>query len=121
MMSNPKLSPCQYCKCTDIEIIGKKFYRVICCTCGTTIPNSTMIYLPKNVSQERAIDLWNWSCRLKPCPFCGSRHVYMGDNARGKFPYYALCGGCGARSVLCDAPETVEEMWNMRNGVRDDE
>lgn len=54
---------------------------------------------------------------LKPCPFCEATYISLRDDSecQKKFPFYAECQNCGARSGVCDSPETVFELWNSRS------
>lgn len=49
--------------------------------------------------------------KLKPCPFCGSKDVYIENvSKRSRAHYIVLCAGCGARSreVTTGWPPRVE-------------
>ena len=61
--------------------------------------------------------------RLKPCPFCGYKEVYVrvyeADGIRRfRRRYSVLCdysyGGCGSESGHYYTPEEAVVMWNQR-------
>ena len=61
------------------------------------------------------------SNKLKPCPFCGSSNVLIGDDAQffyeGKecdLHFYVQCLTCGSCTDVCADVETAIEMWNRR-------
>lgn len=70
---------------------------------------------------------------LKPCPFCGYRHVYVKSEAADPFDdvgrfYYVYCPNCQARSGASyasngnDCPifySEVRDEWNRRADDQD--
>ena len=66
----------------------------------------------------------DWSVRLLPCPFCGSRGRLWPDNVvdeeLGLGSFEVRCCGCGAqtRSSAFRTPEEAVAGWNWRVQVR---
>lgn len=49
--------------------------------------------------------------KLKPCPFCGSSSVTVGELYPSS---YARCLACGAESRLCYSRDEAAAVWNRR-------
>lgn len=98
--------PCQ-CGARSLHVSadgGSLALHAECVKCGRRGP---AVDVPAEVDQDPAIwtglriqaalDAWNKQTETMPCPFCGSRNVFVheGSTFRWKF---AECSECGARS-----------------------
>lgn len=54
---------------------------------------------------------------LENCPFCNSQFVFLRVENRKS---YVQCNTCGACSGLYRTREKAIEMWNKREGMKDD-
>lgn len=58
---------------------------------------------------------------LKPCPFCGNKHIHIEKVKKWFYRSYHVecwCCGASAESVVCI--ENAIKLWNMRAIDRDD-
>ena len=51
---------------------------------------------------------------LKPCPFCGSKIVYLENFKPYAFLYWIECGRCGASGERCETVDKAVDAWNRR-------
>lgn len=51
--------------------------------------------------------------KLKPCPFCGSRSVYVEQIGSGGY-FNICCGNCLANVPLSSSREIAVYAWNRR-------
>ena len=57
---------------------------------------------------------------LKPCPYCGSQHIYGEEVGKGIRTYRVECWCCGASVESVNSAEKVIEWWNTRTIDRDE-
>lgn len=51
---------------------------------------------------------------LKPCPFCGSENIWVGDVSRNYDIWFVQCETCGATFSHFDSEVEATEAWNRR-------
>ena len=56
--------------------------------------------------------------KLKPCPFCGSRSVYVEQIGSGCY-FNVCCCNCLANVPLSGSRETAVEAWNRRPNAKE--
>lgn len=56
--------------------------------------------------------------KLKPCPFCGSRSVYVEQISSGGY-FNVCCGNCLANVPLSGSRETAVAAWNSRTNAKE--
>lgn len=62
--------------------------------------------------------------KIKACPFCDSKRVYVHDATENKcFRYRAQCSDCYSHGPLCSSEDKAREFWNAapRAGDREPE
>lgn len=60
----------------------------------------------------------NNGIKLKPCPFCGSRNVYVEQISSGGY-FNVCCGNCLANVPLSGSQETAVAAWNCRTNAKE--
>ena len=50
--------------------------------------------------------------KLKPCPFCGSKHIDITNF--GEVMWFIQCDDCNATFPECDTKKEAIEAWNRR-------
>ena len=49
---------------------------------------------------------------LKPCPFCGSKEVYL--DKPDTHCFYVFCANCGVNGTTANTRERAVKAWNRR-------
>ena len=56
---------------------------------------------------------------MRPCPFCGSDEVDVGEHMFNRRVKSVGCGECGAEGPCSTKKEEAIRMWNQRTGPED--
>jgi len=53
--------------------------------------------------------------KLKPCPFCGGKHIRLTEGVKSKEINFCECVDCRMDGPMSNTPKDAVTLWNIRN------